>query len=76
MQPATTFFDSQIKKLSKTTTTKLYPQKKQGKSIRQKCIISLIILTLLLLYNAYFLIPIKTGQFIKLYKIRTSYKIK
>ena len=36
MQPATTFFDPQMKKnLSKTTTTKLYPVKK-WKAVHKK----------------------------------------
>ena len=39
MQPATTFFVSQMKKnLPKTTTTKLYPVKKWETNIRQQCI--------------------------------------
>ena len=57
-RPATTFFVSQMKKnLSKTTTTKLYPAKKQETNIGQQGIkinLSLIIFTLLLLYNAKF----------------------
>ena len=53
-RPATTFFVSQMEKnLSKTTTTKLYPASKWETNIRQHCIkTSLIIFTLVLLYNA------------------------
>ena len=52
------FFDYQmIDTLSQTTTTKLYPVKKCKKNIRnnaKKIEVSLIIFTLLLIYNAKF----------------------
>ena len=52
------FFDYQMKDtLSQTTTTKLYPVKKCKKNIRnnaKKIEVSLIIFTLLLIYNAKF----------------------
>ena len=57
MQPATTFFVSQVKKnLSKTTATKLYPAKKWEIIMEtiNKVNVFLIIFTLLLLYNAQF----------------------
>ena len=58
MQPASTLFVSQMKKnLPKTTTTKLKPAKKWETNIRQQCKkknVSLIIVTLSLLYNVKF----------------------
>ena len=59
-RPSTTFFDSQMKKkLSNTATKKLYPSKECEKNIKNnvyKINISLIIFTLMVIYNAKFVL--------------------
>ena len=74
MQPATTFFCLPNEKhLSKTTTKKFYPAKKWETNIRKQCIenerLSDYIYSIATLWCTVSSRFIKTGQFIKLYKI-------
>ena len=73
MHPATTFFVSQVKQnLSKTTTAKLYPVKKWATRINNNALsdVSDYIYSIATLQCKVCLMSIKTGHFIKLYKIK------
>ena len=68
MQSATTFLSLKCKKMClKTTTNKLFSVKKWEANIMH---VSVIIFTLVLLYDAKFLLmPFRTAKFIELHKI-------